>query len=218
MPELVSTVNGRDDEASPESALPAGSKTCPDCAEEVRVAARKCRFCGYAFEETESATWAFSTPAAPRAQSRRRWTSTGSLAVAAVVLGGLAILSGFGGNSAVLLLGIVAVGLGVWARVQNKRGPALCGIALAAFSLLGYVGNLCSPVLPSSKPYHLSQRLQPRRHRVRALCACIETLSRRTLSALLCCFKPPTTTQLATRRRHSAPCRGIRIGRPGGVR
>ncbi len=26
-----------------------GSKTCPDCAEEVKVAARKCRFCGYVF-------------------------------------------------------------------------------------------------------------------------------------------------------------------------
>jgi hypothetical protein len=29
----------------------ADSKTCPDCAEEVRAAARKCRFCGYIFED-----------------------------------------------------------------------------------------------------------------------------------------------------------------------
>jgi hypothetical protein len=25
-------------------------KSCPDCAEQVRAAARKCRFCGYLFE------------------------------------------------------------------------------------------------------------------------------------------------------------------------
>jgi rubredoxin len=27
------------------------TKTCPDCAEEGRFAARKCRFCGYLYEE-----------------------------------------------------------------------------------------------------------------------------------------------------------------------
>jgi hypothetical protein len=31
-------------------------KTCPDCAEEVRAAARKCRFCNYVFDETTAAT------------------------------------------------------------------------------------------------------------------------------------------------------------------
>ena len=145
MPELVSTVNGRDDEASP--------------SQPYRQAPRPARTARKRYEwphvSAASVVTPLKRPKALRglsrrrrphwAQSRRRWTSTGSLAVAAVVLGGLAILSGFGGNSAVLLLGIVAVGLGVWARVQNKRGPALCGIALAAFSPLGYVGTLVQP-------------------------------------------------------------------------
>jgi hypothetical protein len=28
-------------------------KTCPECAEPVRVAARKCRYCGHRFEDSE---------------------------------------------------------------------------------------------------------------------------------------------------------------------
>lgn len=31
-------------------------KACPDCAEDVRLAARKCRFCGYRFDEGEVTT------------------------------------------------------------------------------------------------------------------------------------------------------------------
>lgn len=30
----------------------ADEKTCPDCAETIRAAAKKCRFCGFKFEET----------------------------------------------------------------------------------------------------------------------------------------------------------------------
>lgn len=37
-------------------AAPVETKTCPECAEEVKAAARKCRFCGYRFEpEPEAA-------------------------------------------------------------------------------------------------------------------------------------------------------------------
>jgi hypothetical protein len=40
----------------PEEMTPATPefKTCPDCAEQVRFAARKCRFCGYMFEDASA--------------------------------------------------------------------------------------------------------------------------------------------------------------------
>lgn len=38
------------DLAGPLTTAPSDYKTCPDCAEQVRAAARKCRFCGYMFE------------------------------------------------------------------------------------------------------------------------------------------------------------------------
>ena len=37
---------------SPPTAATPEFKTCPGCAEEVRFAARKCRFCGYMFVES----------------------------------------------------------------------------------------------------------------------------------------------------------------------
>jgi hypothetical protein len=43
--------------AEPESVappLPPALKTCPDCAEEVRFAARKCRFCGFEFAPAQA--------------------------------------------------------------------------------------------------------------------------------------------------------------------
>jgi hypothetical protein len=39
--------------ASPAPTATPEFKTCPDCAEEVRFAARKCRFCGYMFESAD---------------------------------------------------------------------------------------------------------------------------------------------------------------------
>lgn len=42
--------------AAHSSPMPDTFKTCPDCAEQVREAARKCRFCGYRFDVTSSAS------------------------------------------------------------------------------------------------------------------------------------------------------------------
>lgn len=46
------TANAAPPIAAPESPPPtSGNKACPDCAEDVKAAARKCRYCGYRFEE-----------------------------------------------------------------------------------------------------------------------------------------------------------------------
>ena len=35
--------------------VPAATKKCPDCAEEIKAEARKCRFCGFSFDAQQSA-------------------------------------------------------------------------------------------------------------------------------------------------------------------
>ncbi len=66
----------------------------------------------------------------------------GTLPTVSTVLGFIAVLSGFGGNSAVLLLGIVAIVLGVVSWSRANRALAWWGIGLASFAILGYVGSL----------------------------------------------------------------------------
>lgn len=44
------TPQRRDTVPPPSAAAAAPHKPCPDCAEEVRAAARKCRFCGHMFD------------------------------------------------------------------------------------------------------------------------------------------------------------------------
>lgn len=55
-PQVAAAVPGVDQPTGgvpPTKSLPSTPdfKTCPDCAEQVRYAARKCRFCGYSFEQ-----------------------------------------------------------------------------------------------------------------------------------------------------------------------
>lgn len=48
-PTPIPTVPDRGDAPRSEAALPPATKVCPDCAEEVRVEARICRFCRHEF-------------------------------------------------------------------------------------------------------------------------------------------------------------------------
>lgn len=50
------------------------TKTCPDCAEEVRAAARKCRFCGFIFPQSQEAQ---PPSASPEAIERNPWQFLG---------------------------------------------------------------------------------------------------------------------------------------------
>lgn len=52
---------------TPGTAEAAGGKACPDCAETVKRAALKCRFCGHAFEPEPEAPPAAAEPADPLA-------------------------------------------------------------------------------------------------------------------------------------------------------
>jgi hypothetical protein len=53
-PPNIPLVSGARWEASPGPAASTEMKVCPDCAEEVRAAARKCRFCGYRFADSSA--------------------------------------------------------------------------------------------------------------------------------------------------------------------
>lgn len=67
--ELREQVEAKDSSPTPTHAAPTttGTKTCPDCAEEVKIAARKSRYCGYRFDaEIET------KPASDKGASRDR--------------------------------------------------------------------------------------------------------------------------------------------------
>lgn len=70
-------------------------KTCPECAEEVREAARLCRYCGHRFEGNESL--GRRSGAAP--QRRRRLAAAVAVGTVALV-GGLVIGAGLSGEGA----------------------------------------------------------------------------------------------------------------------
>ncbi len=70
--------------------------------------------------------------------------SSGALPWVAMVLGALGILSGLGGNSPLLLLGVAAIALGTWARAADRRDIAWWGVGIGALAVVGYLGIIIS--------------------------------------------------------------------------
>ena len=60
-------------------------KTCPDCAEEVKAAAAKCRFCNYRFDEAPLD--ADASPEPERTSNRTRWRWVAAASVLALAVG-----------------------------------------------------------------------------------------------------------------------------------
>lgn len=82
-PDIAADLNGHGDggRSRPSQEREPDVKVCPDCAESVRTAARKCRYCGYRFDAVE-VTWTgpgSREPAAGRPASvARLGTASGS--------------------------------------------------------------------------------------------------------------------------------------------